>query len=91
MDVLVCPHLVNAFTLSLDAIKAHEYLATDRPVVATPSSGFQLLQAPGLRVVERADFVKAVRESFGSSAVQRQSVGWDSRTREFADLLLAES
>src|SRR5262249_27488113 len=47
-DVLVCPHVVDDFTLSLDAIKAHEYLATDRPIVATPTSGFQSITAPGL-------------------------------------------
>jgi glycosyltransferase involved in cell wall biosynthesis len=40
MDVLISPHLVNDFTLSLDAIKSHEYAASGRPVVATPTSGF---------------------------------------------------
>src|SRR4051812_26450997 len=40
MDVLISPHLVNDFTLSLDAIKAHEYAASGRPVVATATSGF---------------------------------------------------
>ena len=48
-DVLICPHVVDGFTLSLDAIKSHEYLATDRPVVATPSSGFQSLVHRGWR------------------------------------------
>ena len=88
MDVLVCPHLVNDFTLSLDAIKAHEYLATDRPVVATPSSGFQSLQAEGLQVVDRGAFVAAVRDALSLPAMQRDSVGWDVRTREFAAVLL---
>src|SRR4051794_30095527 len=35
MDVLVSPHRVDAFTLSLDAIKAYEYAASGKPVVAT--------------------------------------------------------
>ena len=35
-DVLVVPHLVNAFTDSLDPIKLYEYQAVDKPVISTP-------------------------------------------------------
>jgi len=60
MDVLICPHQVSPFTLSLDAIKSYEYLASGRPIVATPTSGFQSLDAPQLTVVDAASFVQAV-------------------------------
>lgn len=89
MDVLVCPHLVSPFTLSLDAIKAHEYLATPRPVVATASSGFQKLQAPGLDVVAREDFVAAVGRALAQEPVERVVEGWDERTHAFAAHLLS--
>ncbi len=86
-DVLISPHVVSQFTLSLDAIKAYEYLATGRPVVATPTSGFQNLAAPGL-FVKTVDFADAVRlaaekrESF-----QREVPDWDDRAVQFAAAL----
>jgi teichuronic acid biosynthesis glycosyltransferase TuaH len=61
MDVLISPHLVNDFTLSLDAIKSYEYAASGRPVVATPSSGFQNL--------DFADVVLADIEAFASKVI----------------------
>jgi len=86
-DVLICPHVVSSFTLSLDAIKAYEYLATSRPVVATPTSGFQDLQAPGLVVTEEG-FVRAVlHASAQSEQFHREVPDWDDRTREFAQAL----
>jgi glycosyltransferase involved in cell wall biosynthesis len=89
-DVLICPHLVDRFTLSLDAIKSHEYLATEKPVVATPSSGFQSLSAPGLTVVGRDGFVAAVRAAgFADSAKRTSPSTWDDRGREFGEVLCA--
>lgn len=83
-DVLICPHVVDDFTLSLDAIKAHEYLATDKPVVATPTSGFQLINARGLKVTARATFVDAVPELLGNGAAARMPAAqWDARAAEF--------
>lgn len=84
MDVLVCPHLVNDFTLSLDAIKAHEYVAAGRPVVATPTSGFQSLRADGVAVVTRDGFAERVRAAVGTSGPTQQPVDWAQRAREFA-------
>jgi len=40
-DLLVVPHVVDAFTDSLDPIKLYEYLAVGRPVVSTPVAGFR--------------------------------------------------
>jgi glycosyltransferase involved in cell wall biosynthesis len=87
-DVLVCPHLVDEFTLSLDAIKAHEYLATDLPVVATPSCGFQNLTADGLSVVPRESFVAAVSKALDSGPFARPvPASWSERAAAFADVL----
>lgn len=89
MDVLLCPHLVDVFTLSLDAIKSYEYLAAGRPVVATPTSGFQDLTGPGLRVVDREAYIAAALAAPGTPAPAPDVVGWDERTAQFADVLLA--
>ncbi|WP_375493129.1 glycosyltransferase [uncultured Jatrophihabitans sp.] len=90
-DVLICPHVVDDFTLSLDAIKSHEYLATDLPVVATPSSGFQSLSAPGLTVVDRDRFVDAALVAAGAGPVRRDvAVDWDERAAQFRDVLLPD-
>lgn len=85
-DVLLLPHLVSPFTLSLDAIKAHEYLATDRPVVATATSGFQSLQAEALSVVPAQDFASAVEAAIGTRPRERRPVvDWNDRVHAFAD------
>lgn len=87
-DVLVCPHLVDDFTLSLDAIKSYEYLATDRPVIATPSSGFQALSSPGLSVHDATTFVAAALNAVGTGPFVRDTaVDWDRRTASFAAAL----
>jgi teichuronic acid biosynthesis glycosyltransferase TuaH len=49
-DVCMIPHALTPFTHSLDPIKAYEYLAAGKPIVATP--------VDGLRPLER--FVKTV-------------------------------
>jgi teichuronic acid biosynthesis glycosyltransferase TuaH len=63
MDVLISPHLVNDFTLSLDAIKSYEYAASGRPVVATASSGFQDLSFAAVRVTDAEKFADVVARS----------------------------
>ena len=45
-DVVMVPHQVNAFTESLDPIKAYECVAVGRPTVATPVAGFRRLGPP---------------------------------------------
>jgi teichuronic acid biosynthesis glycosyltransferase TuaH len=87
-DVLICPHVVTDFTLSLDAIKAYEYLATSLPVVATPTSGFQGLVVPGLIVTDN-DFTSAVsRAAERGERFFRNMPDWDDRARQFAAALL---
>jgi teichuronic acid biosynthesis glycosyltransferase TuaH len=89
LDVLVCPHVMSPFTLSLDGIKAHEYLASGKPVVATPTSGFQdMRDVTGFSVVEPAGFVDAVVRANGAVAVPgARGVSWGERAREFAAAL----
>ncbi len=88
MDVLVSPHLVSDFTLSLDAIKSYEYLATGLPVVATPTSGFQLLTAPQLRVAPREEFGATVLAmASGERFAPLLDSGWDRRARQMSRLL----
>ena len=53
-DVLLVPHVVDAFTDSLDPIKLYEYRAVERPVVSTPVAGFR--DAAGVRVADAAVF-----------------------------------
>ena len=93
MDVLVAPHLVNAFTLSLDAIKAYEYCAARKPVVATPTSGFQHLAGAGVRLGEGQAFITHVRESLASPASASTTPvpgsSWDDRARAFGAALRA--
>ena len=89
MDVLVLPHVVSEFTLSLDAIKAFEYLAAGRPIVATPTSGFQDLAAPGVTIVEAAGFTAAVAAALtGDKHFDRTVPTWADRAREFAAALI---
>ena len=38
-DALIVPHVVDAFTDSLDPIKLYEYQAVGRPVVSTAGRG----------------------------------------------------
>ncbi len=87
-DVLICPHLVDEFTLSLDAIKAHEYLSTSRPVVATPSSGFEAINEVGVTIVSADGFSAATRAAVGSGPFDRDpQPDWDERAAEFALVL----
>ncbi|KON74115.1 MULTISPECIES: glycosyltransferase [Cellulosimicrobium] len=60
-DALLVPHVVSAFTESLDPIKAYEYLAAGRPVVSTPVAGFRDLAGPQVRVTDRDGFPAGVR------------------------------
>lgn len=91
LTVLLSPHRVTPFTLSLDAIKSSEYLASGRPVVSTPTSGFQSLTAPGLHVVGAGQFLPAIVAALagGSEFGLRGAVGWDERARDFGHVLRA--
>ena len=96
MDVLISPHRVNPFTLSLDAIKAYEYSAAGRPVVATATSGFA--PGKGTTVATREDFVDACLRACQQVAPSTENarpagrstlahLSWEARARQFWDLV----
>ena len=91
MDVLVAPHVVNDFTLSLDAIKAYEYAATGRPIVATPTSGFDRLAEVGAQIAGGDEFLRLTQEALRHPERHRTrpvpGSDWDDRAGEFAVLL----
>ncbi|WP_353827034.1 glycosyltransferase [Agromyces sp. SYSU T0242] len=59
-DVLIVPHVVTAFTDSLDPIKLYEYQAVGRPVVSTPVAGFRDVDDARVTIAEGASFPAAV-------------------------------
>jgi glycosyltransferase involved in cell wall biosynthesis len=90
-DILISPHRVNDFTLSLDAIKSFEYLVSGRPVVATPTSGFQRLESyetRGVYVVDSEEYVARVaalaRRPWESIHRRGWEHDWSARARTFA-------
>jgi glycosyltransferase involved in cell wall biosynthesis len=91
-DVLVVPHVVSAFTDSLDPIKMYEYAAVGRPVVATAVAGFRDAVDPRIRVVAASEFATAVAGAV--PAVARFPDGadgpvatWDDRATAVAGVL----
>lgn len=88
MDVLVSPHLLNDFTASLDAIKAREYVVSGRPVVATPTSGFDLLPDGAACVAVGETFVERVAQALSAPPSGRgveipPEWTWAARARQF--------
>lgn len=59
-DVLLVPHLVTAFTDSLDPIKLYEYQAAGRPVVSTAVAGFRDASDSRIRIADADGFADAV-------------------------------
>ena len=59
-DVLVVPHVVTAFTESLDPLKLYEYQAVGRPVVSTSVAGFRDAADPRITVADGRAFADAV-------------------------------
>lgn len=66
-DVLVVPHVVDAFTDSLDPIKLYEYRAVGRPVISTPVAGFREARSSAITVVNRSDFASTVTAALASA------------------------
>ncbi len=68
-DVLVVPHVVTPFTLSLDPIKRYEYAAVGRPVVSTPVTGFVDVDDSRVTVASGDAFVAAVRAGVPAATI----------------------
>jgi glycosyltransferase involved in cell wall biosynthesis len=71
-DVLVVPHVVDAFTDSLDPLKLYEYRAAGRPVVATPVAGFRDTTDPAVRSLPATYFPAAVVAATRAAAPRRE-------------------
>lgn len=91
-DVLVVPHVVNAFTDSLDPIKLYEYAAVGRPVVSTPVAGFR--DAVDARVVSASgdQFVATVRASLPAAyafptGAEAAVPSWADRVSQVAEVI----
>jgi glycosyltransferase involved in cell wall biosynthesis len=83
-DVLLVPHLVNAFTDSLDPLKLYEYQAVGRPVVATPVAGFRNAHNRSVLTKSSPEFPGAVVGAIQvkSRAPEREvthATGWNDR------------
>ena len=68
--VLVVPHLVNAFTDSLDPIKVYEYRAAGRPVVSAPVAGFREHPGSQVTIAPAPEFPEAVRRAMAAPSSQ---------------------
>ncbi len=92
--VIIVPHVVSAFTESLDPIKAYESLAIATPTLATPVAGFREL-AGSVAIAERMEFVGVLRRIIGdgpSGAHARSDApvpSWSDRARDFDEALRA--
>ena len=91
-DVLVVPHVVTPFTLSLDPIKRYEYAAVGRPVVSTPVTGFVDADDPRVSVAAGDTFAATVREAMLTASPFPAGAdlpvdGWDVRVEQMAEVI----
>jgi len=85
-DVCIVPHVISAFTDSLDPLKLYEYLASGLPIVSTPVAGFRDYPS-AVRLGQTArEFCAAIREALAephSQRVRRQTLArahtWEAR------------
>ncbi len=89
-DVLVVPHLVTAFTESLDPLKLYEYLAVGRPIVSTPVAGFR--ESPGVVVAAGGEFAHAVADAVPATSrfpagAEASAADWSSRVATLVPIL----
>lgn len=94
--VLVVPHIVDDFTMSLDPIKLYEYRSVGRPVVSTPVAGFRDSDDPAIRIADR-DFPTTVAELIRAAGspefhdhlydLAEDIPTWSERVRQMHDVL----
>lgn len=87
---LIVPHVVDAFTDSLDPIKLYEYRAVGRPIVSTPVAGFRELEGEGIVLASQADFPLAVAATLrenGPTITVDDVPDWSHRVEQYADVL----
>jgi glycosyltransferase involved in cell wall biosynthesis len=93
-DVLLVPHLVTAFTESLDPLKLYEYQAVGRPVVATPVAGFREAAGDRIRLADADEFAAVTRRTLTDAAESPDSdpdpvaaADWSQRVAEMRAVL----
>ena len=90
-DVLIVPHVVDAFTDSLDPIKLYEYLSVGRPVVTTPVAGFRNASPHLITLAERSEFVGAVFAALNGvipTQLSRADIPtWDDQVSKMRDVI----
>ncbi|RPF26396.1 glycosyltransferase [Georgenia muralis] len=90
-DVLVVPHVVDAFTDSLDPIKAYEYRAAGRPVVSTPVAGFREHAGHGVEIADRGEFAAVTRSALldpePRTVLDAEVPTWDDRAAQMAAVI----
>jgi glycosyltransferase involved in cell wall biosynthesis len=92
-DLLVVPHVVSAFTESLDPIKLYEYAAAGRPVVSTPVAGFRDDRSGRVTIAAGDDFPPEVARALGAGWVppvhrpEDETADWGSRVEQMATVL----
>ncbi|MEV7618641.1 glycosyltransferase [Microbacterium sp. NPDC089321] len=89
-DALVVPHVVTAFTESLDPLKLYEYRAVGRPVVSTPVAGFR--DDPSSIVGTSEHFAEAVATAVRTSrpfpaGADGTADDWSDRVHQVARVL----
>lgn len=91
-EVLLVPHVITPFTLSLDPIKAYEYRAAARPVVSTAVPGFADADDPYVVVTDRDTFPDAVVGALWSDPPSEPCArppvpSWADRVADMADVI----
>lgn len=87
---LIVPHVVSAFTESLDPIKLYEYRAAGRPVVSTRVAGFRSSGDPAIVTVDGEAFARAVVNTLRQNpqTLHIDDVpDWADRVAQFADVV----
>jgi len=87
---LLVPHIVDAFTDSLDPIKLYEYLAVGRPIVSTPVAGFRDQPAGRVTVADPValpDALVAVLRQGPRATADDEVPRWSDRVREMSAVL----
>ena len=95
-DVCITPHVVTAFTESLNPIKLWEYLAAGKPIVATNVAGFRDYPQHVRVAVDHDDFLRGLGEAPGEepskSAARHAEAGrhsWSARLDQIVTILAA--
>lgn len=80
-DVLMVPHVVSAFTDSLDPLKLYEYQAVGKPVVSTAVAGFRDAADSRIRIADGDAFGAAILEVLRAAPADRRTDVPDWRIR----------